>query len=180
MGILCYNYVEFCGKYFCSGENDEKMDDLNRVEKEYYMAAYEKLRLHFVYNAMNAIKYYIPKEPETASLMIGDLADFLRGSVENALGEKMIPLKEELRFAHSYAELESLRSRKLQLEWEAENEEGEVLSGSIYRGIEKMLRKHVFTASFPRTLRVWEAGEDAVCIEIVEKEEKVLIPVNRY
>lgn len=146
-------------------------------EHKIYKEAYEMLRLHFVYNSMNAIKYYIGREPETASLMVSDLAVFLRGSVENALAEKMIPLSEELKFAHAYAELEKFRSRKWSLLWQVNVSEGYVPSGCIYRCVEKFIKTYILSAEEARTLCVTDMAGEAIRIQIRETKETELIPI---
>ncbi len=151
----------------------------NNEKRVFYKEAYEKLRLHFVYNSMNAVKYYIRKNPETAASMIDNLAVFLRGNVENALEEKWIALSEELKFARAYAELECAGNRRLKVEWLFASKEGTVLSGSIYRSIEKMVKKYVYENGEECTIWIMDEEDgSAVCVWVEGKEEKDLIPIR--
>lgn len=156
----------------------DRNDKENRLE--IYREAYEALRLHFVYNAMNAVKYYIGREPETAERMIDDLAVFLRGSVSRALNSCMVSLYDELRLVRAYAELESLKNRRLKLVWNIEPEEALVPGGSIYQTAQRMIKSNTFGVRQTRTMCVENAsGQEAVCIRILETEDRELIPYHR-
>lgn len=156
------------------------MNVRNNEKSVYYKEAYEKLRLHFVYNSMNAVKYYIRKNPKAAVSMIDNMAVFLRGNVENALEEKWISLTEELKLARAYAELECAGNRRLTVEWLLASEEGEVLSGSIYRSIEKMVKKYVYENGEACIIWIiYEEDGSAVCVWAEGKEEKDMIPIRK-
>ena len=67
-----------------------------------------QLHPHFLCNALNAVSAYVEAEPEKARLMIEQLGDLLRLSLEHT-DEQEIPLGRELAFVERYLQLQSVR-----------------------------------------------------------------------
>lgn len=67
-----------------------------------------QIKPHFLFNAINTIASVCGLgKPERAEKLLGNLADFLRGTLKRE--EEMIPLEEEIRFIDSYLEIEQAR-----------------------------------------------------------------------
>lgn len=125
----------------------------------------DSLRMHFVYNAINAIRYYIRNNPDAAYVMTGDLATFLRGNVENALEQELIPLGQELQFARAYARLEYYQRDMLEVKWNVTMVDGYVFGGSVYGVIMRFVKTYIVNCPEKRTIVV-ENGTDGEFVQI--------------
>ncbi len=67
-----------------------------------------QLQPHFLFNTLNGIMVLIREDPETASLMIARLSEFLRLTLESA-GAQEVTLRRELEFLDRYVQIERLR-----------------------------------------------------------------------
>jgi len=63
---------------------------------------------HFLFNVLNSINALVTEDPQQAREMIARVSDLLRLSLENK-DKMMVPLKEELDFAHLYLDIERIR-----------------------------------------------------------------------
>lgn len=63
---------------------------------------------HFLFNSLNSVNALITQDPVLARKMINRLSDLLRISLESR-DRTLVPLKEELAFAHLYLEVEKVR-----------------------------------------------------------------------
>jgi signal transduction histidine kinase len=63
---------------------------------------------HFLFNTLNSISAYVERAPRKARLMIEQLGDMLRLSLEHAT-EQEIPLERELTFVDRYVQLQLVR-----------------------------------------------------------------------
>lgn len=63
---------------------------------------------HFLFNTLNAISAFVESQPRDARLMIEQLGDLMRLSLEHA-GEQEIPLERELAFVDRYVQLQRVR-----------------------------------------------------------------------
>ncbi len=67
-----------------------------------------QLHPHFLFNTLNAIAELIYKKPESAELMVTQLSDMLRLSLDK-VGVQEVSLKQELEFLQRYLEIEQTR-----------------------------------------------------------------------
>lgn len=67
-----------------------------------------QLQPHFLFNTLNGIMVLIREDPDTASLMIARLSEFLRLTLESA-GAQEVTLRRELEFLDRYVQIERLR-----------------------------------------------------------------------
>jgi ligand-binding sensor domain-containing protein len=81
-----------------------------------------QLQPHFLFNTLNGIMVLIRQDPDTASLMIARLSEFLRLTLESA-GAQEVTLRRELEFLDRYVQIERLRfGDRLTVEQEVPNE----------------------------------------------------------
>ena len=77
-----------------------------------------QLHPHFLFNTLHTISALIPRDPEAADAMLGQLSDLLRLTLER-VGTQEVPLKDELDFVQKYVEIERRRfGDRLQVEFE--------------------------------------------------------------
>ena len=67
-----------------------------------------QLHPHFLFNTLHSISALIPRDPEAADAMLGQLSDLLRLTLDR-IGTQELPLKEELDFVQKYVEIERRR-----------------------------------------------------------------------
>jgi two-component system LytT family sensor kinase len=83
--------------------------DLERSLSEARLATLRsQLDPHFLFNTLNSISAYVESAPRQARLMIEQLGDLLRLSLEHA-DEQEIPLERELMFVDRYIQLQLVR-----------------------------------------------------------------------
>jgi LytS/YehU family sensor histidine kinase len=77
-----------------------------------------QLHPHFLFNTLHSISALIPRDPEAADAMLGQLSDLLRLTLDR-IGTQEVPLKEELDFVQKYVEIERARfGERLQVEFD--------------------------------------------------------------
>ena len=67
-----------------------------------------QLHPHFLFNTLHSISALIPRDPDAADAMLGQLSDLLRLTLDR-IGTQELPLKEELDFVQKYVEIERRR-----------------------------------------------------------------------
>ena len=83
--------------------------ELERLLSEARLATLRsQLDPHFLFNTLNSISAYVQSEPGQARLMLEQLGDLLRLSLEHA-DEQEIPLERELTFVDRYIQLQLVR-----------------------------------------------------------------------
>ncbi len=70
-----------------------------------------QLNPHFLFNALNSINALVTRNPTLSRKMIAHLSDLLRISLDSH-DKLLVPLKNELDFAHVYLEIERIRFGK--------------------------------------------------------------------
>jgi signal transduction histidine kinase len=70
---------------------------------------------HFLFNALNTIRYFIRTDPSTARQLLLDLSQILQRSLRS---EQFAPLQDELDYVRAYLALEKARfNERLQINW---------------------------------------------------------------
>ncbi len=110
-------------------------------------ALQSRIRPHFLFNSMNIIASLIATDPETAEVVVEDLSELFRASLNEAGNQ--VPLADELDLCERYLRIEALRlGDRLQLDWRvAAAIEGvqiplltlqPLLENAIYHGIQPL------------------------------------------
>ena len=90
-------------------DREVRAAELERLLTEARLATLRsQLDPHFLFNALNSISAYVESAPREARLMIEQLGDLLRLSLEHA-DEQEIPLERELMFVDRYIQLQLAR-----------------------------------------------------------------------
>jgi two-component system, LytTR family, sensor kinase len=90
-------------------DRELKNSELERLLSDARLAALRaQLQPHFLFNALHAVSAYVESRPHTARLMIEQLADLLRLSLDHT-SEQEIPLRRELAFVERYLQLQAVR-----------------------------------------------------------------------
>lgn len=83
------------------------------VEKELEVAntslMISQIQPHFLYNALNTIKYLIKRDPKSAEKAVISFSRYLRGNMDSITQKEPIPFTEELEHTKNYCDIELLR-----------------------------------------------------------------------
>lgn len=80
-----------------------------------------QIQPHFLYNALNTIKYLIKKDPKSAEKAIVKFSNYLRANMDSLTQKEPIPFKKELEHVRNYIYIECLRfGDRLKVEYDIE------------------------------------------------------------
>ncbi len=83
------------------------------IEKELEMAntslMISQIQPHFLYNALNTIKYLIKRDPKSAEKAVISFSRYLRGNMDSITRKEPIPFTNELEHTKNYCDIELLR-----------------------------------------------------------------------
>lgn len=78
-----------------------------------------QIQPHFLYNALNTIKYLTKKDPKTAESAIVKFSGYLRTNMDSLTQKEPIPFEKELDHVKNYADIEQLRfGDRLKIEYD--------------------------------------------------------------
>jgi LytS/YehU family sensor histidine kinase len=125
---------------------------------------------HFLFNALNGISAEIPVHPQTALVMLRELSDYLRFSLEHR-DVPVVPLDAELDAMTGYLKIEQMRfGDRLRVRVEAENSVRQ-------RSIPTFLLQPLVENAVKHAMRTSEGPWD-LCIEVSAKSESVRVRVR--
>ncbi len=124
--------------------------NIEHAARSHLQALQMRMRPHFLFNGLNTIASLISQHPDKAERMIEDLADLIRGSLDDT--HYMIAWREELRLCQRYLDMEKQRlGDRLHVQWqidtlETDDEDIQVprfilqplLENAIYHGIQML------------------------------------------
>lgn len=80
-----------------------------------------QIQPHFLYNALNTIKYLTKKNPKSAETAIVKFSNYLRANMDSLTEKEPIPFKKELEHVENYIYIECLRfGDRLEVEYDIE------------------------------------------------------------
>ncbi|MGQ0696912.1 MAG: sensor histidine kinase [Panacagrimonas sp.] len=125
-----------------------------------YQALNARIRPHFFFNALNSLAALITIRPAEAEMMVEDLADVFRASLEKR--GRMAPLVDEIGVCNAYLRIEKARlGEKLDVQWDVAEHLlswpvpmliiQPLVENAVYHGISKIkdrgtIRIHIYTA----------------------------------
>lgn len=125
-----------------------------------FQALTARIRPHFFFNALNSLAALIMIRPAEAELMVEDLADVFRASLEKA--GRMAPLVDEIGVCNAYLRIEKARlGEKLEVKWDVPEDLFNwpvpmliiqpLVENAVYHGISKLkergvIRINIYTA----------------------------------
>ena len=103
-----------------------------------------QIQPHFLYNALNTIKYLIKRDPKTAEKAVISFSKYLRGNMDSITQKTPIPFSEELEHIKNYCDIELLRfGDKLEIIYDTEFVEFNVPSLTIQPLVENAIKHGV-------------------------------------
>lgn len=91
-----------------------------------------QIQPHFLYNALNTIKYLTKKDPKAAETAIVKFSSYLRANMDSLTEKEPIPFKKEMEHVQNYIHIESLRfGDRLKVEYDIEYDDFLILPLTI-------------------------------------------------
>ena len=145
-------------------DREVRTAELERLLTEARLATLRsQLDPHFLFNALNSISAYVESAPGQARLMLEQLGDLLRLSLDHA-DQQEIPLEQELTFIDRYIQLQLVRfADRLQVNVQVDPEAttAAVPTFLLQPLVENAIRHGTSTLSTAGTieLSVWRSGD---------------------
>ncbi len=142
----------------------------NELTKSRVKLMISQIQPHFVYNALNAIRAMIKKEPDRAYDMVYDFAGYLRYNI-NALSDiEIIPFSEEMKHIKVYVDIEKERFReRVNVIYELEDMDFGVPPLSVQPFVENAIKHGICKKPLGGTVTVRSfEEEDCFVVEVID------------
>jgi hypothetical protein len=148
-----------------------------KIQNESIVAKYESLKNqvnpHFLFNNLNALTNIVYEDQDKAVKFIKQLADVYR-YVLDTRDHEVVPLKEELGFLRSYANLQQIRfGDKLSIEISLPDQETYVAPLALQMLIENAIKHNVISEDDPLSIKVYQ--EDGYIVVKNNLQRKTLM-----
>ena len=97
------NTVEAYREARRAAELEKELGDMNMT------LMLSQIQPHFMYNALNTIKYLTKKDPKSAESAIVKFSSYLRANMDSLTQKEPIPFKKEMEHVDNYISIEKLR-----------------------------------------------------------------------
>ena len=97
------NTVEAFKEAHRAAELEKELSDMNMT------LMLSQIQPHFMYNALNTIKYLTKKDPKSAESAIVKFSNYLRANMDSLTQKEPIPFKKEMEHVENYISIERLR-----------------------------------------------------------------------
>lgn len=128
-----------------------------------------QIQPHFLYNALNTIKYLTKKDPQTAESAIVKFSGYLRTNMDSLTQKEPIPVSKEIEHVKNYVDIEKLRfADRLNVEYEISAENFNVPPLTIQPIVENAIKYGVNQKAEGGTVKIKTYEEDdfnVICIE---------------
>lgn len=153
------------------------------LDKELHMAntavMISQIQPHFLYNALNTIKYLIKRDPKTAEKAVISFSKYLRGNMDSITKKTPIPFSEELEHIKNYCDIELLRfGDKLEIIYDTEFVEFNVPSLTIQPLVENAIKHGVTKKAEGGTVKLSTKLSDDCYYVIIEDDGVGFDPKN--
>lgn len=119
-------------------------------EHEKALKAEQRIRImmsqiqpHFLFNTLSTIQALTETDPEKASEVIDEFAQYLRQNINSLNEDSLIPVKKEIEHTQIYSNIEEVRFPSIRIEYEIEDEDFLIPPLSIQPMVENAIRHGV-------------------------------------
>lgn len=110
IGTLCYVLVE--SSSLTDGILhiiEESTEEKGRMKEAQIQLMMSRIQPHFIFNSLNAIRFLVKAEPDTAYEMVYDFSKYLRGNFDSLTEDGRIPFSKEMEHVKYYLNIEVKR-----------------------------------------------------------------------
>lgn len=138
-----------------------------------------QIQPHFLYNALNTIKYLIKRDPKTAEKAVISFSKYLRANMDSITQKTPIPFSEELEHIKNYCDIELLRfSDKLNVIYDTDFVDFSVPSLTVQPLVENAIKHGVTKKAEGGTVKLSTSLEDDCYCVIIEDDGVGFDPEN--
>ena len=128
-----------------------------------------QIQPHFLYNALNTIKYTIKKDPKVAESAIIKFSNYLRANMDSITQKEPIPIAKELDHVKNYIDIEQLRfGERLHIEYDIGDVDFVIPALTIQPVVENAIKHGVNQKPEGGTVKISVSESDTeymVCVE---------------
>lgn len=128
-----------------------------------------QIQPHFLYNALNTIKYTIKKDPKVAESAIIKFSNYLRANMDSITQKEPIPISKELDHVKNYIDIEQLRfGERLHIEYDIGDVDFVIPALTIQPVVENAIKHGVNQKPEGGTVKISVSESDTeymVCVE---------------
>ncbi len=138
-----------------------------------------QIQPHFLYNALNTIKYMTKKDPKTAESAIVKFSNYLRANMDSLTQKEPIPFKKELEHVKNYIDIEQLRfGERLKIEYDIVVEDFTIPPLTIQPIVENAIKHGVNQKPEGGTVKI-STSETGDAVIVVVSDNGVGYDVNQ-
>ena len=104
--VLLVQIVRIGEAYVAEKHNAELKEELADINMRLMLS---QIKPHFLYNALNTIKYLIKKDPKTAEQVVIKFSKYLRANMDSLTQKTPLPVEKELDHVANYTDIEQHR-----------------------------------------------------------------------
>ncbi len=130
-----------------------------------------QIQPHFLYNALNTIKYLTKKDPKSAETAIVKFSSYLRANMDSLTQKEPIPFKKELEHVKNYIYIESLRfGDRLNVEYDIEYDDFLIPPLTIQPIAENAIKHGINQKVDGGTLKISTIEEEKAVVILIEDD----------
>lgn len=143
------NMVDTYRKAQKTAELEKELAELNTT------LMISQIQPHFLYNALNTIKYTIKKDPKVAESAVVKFSNYLRANMDSLTQKEPIPISKELEHVKNYIDIEQLRfGDRLHIEYDIDDVDFKIPALSIQPIVENAIKHGVNQKPEGGTVRI--------------------------
>lgn len=177
MPIACACFIGFMVCLYLTEmvENSRKAQKTAELERELSelntTLMISQIQPHFLYNALNTIKYTIKKDPKVAESSIIKFSNYLRANMDSLSQKEPIPIKKELEHVKNYIDIEQLRfGDRLNIEYDIDEVDFTIPALTIQPIVENAIKHGVNQKPQGGTVKITVRESDGAYLVIVEDD----------
>ena len=146
-----------------TAELEKELSELNM------MLMLSQIQPHFLYNALNTIKYLIKKDPKTAESVVVKFSGYLRTNMDSLTQKEPTPFEKELEHVENYVSIEQIRfGDRLNVEYDINTTDFSIPPLTIQPIVENAIKHGVNQKAEGGTVKIksYQSGSyNVVCVE---------------
>ncbi len=163
--VFIFKVINYYDAALKTAELDKQLAEANSA------IMVSQIQPHFLYNALNTIKYLVKRDPNTAERAIVSFSKFLRGNMNSLTQKTPVPFTEELNHTENYCAIELLRFEdRLKIEYDIKETNFSLPSLSVQPLVENAIKHGVTKKLEGGTVKLSTYSDDSFCYVKVEDD----------
>ncbi len=176
--ISCMVMVHIMDTVYAYRESQRASELAVKLEEMNMTLMISQIQPHFLYNALNTIKYLIKKDPKTAESAVVKFSGYLRANMDSLTQKEPIPFSKEIDHVKNYVDIEMLRfGNRLNVEYDIQTESFRIPALTVQPIAENAIKHGINQKPEGGTLTI-STREDEDSIRVIVKDNGVGFDVN--